>query len=80
MDKRPDFIKLTVFEQITVLFRLFKVFKCTTEFADFNDKDFYVGTEIGLMLENKKISKKSYYIINQSPTGLFENKINLKTI
>lgn len=32
------------------------------------------------MLENKKISKKSYYIINQSPTGLFENKINLKTI
>ena len=80
VDKRPDFIKLSVFEQITVLFRLFKVFKCTAEFADFNDKDFYVGTEIGLMLENKKISKKSYYIINQSPTGLFENKINLKTI
>lgn len=38
------------------------------------------STHAGKMLISKKIGTDEIYLINQSPTGLFETKIDLQTI
>lgn len=83
--KRTDFINLSMYKQVVVLFRLFKIFRCTAEYAEFGkdfDANFIISGKLGSIIGNKKIDiitgkgngKKSIYILNQSPTGLLEHK------
>ena len=88
-EKRTDFINLSMYKQVVVLFRLFKIFRCNAECAKFEDNfdtNFKIEGNLGEMFGNKKIDiitgkgngKKSIYILNQSPTGLLEHKaVNL---
>ena len=76
---RTKFSDMNLKEQCSVLKSLFTVFKCDMTYADLGNIN--SNKTAGLILSNKDItSLKNISIVNQSPTGLFRQFINLKTL
>ncbi len=76
LDLRDNFTALSVDNQIKVLLQVLKFFKCNRETSDLRLID-GKGT-VGIITFSKSIHKSdSAYLIHQSITGLFEQKIDL---
>lgn len=76
---REKFLKLTLEEQCIALFQILKYFKCIAAFSDFG----LIGgsKNTGRVQISKKVTgEKSFKIINQSPTGLFTNEIDMNEL
>lgn len=73
---KDTFESLSIYDQCKALTEILKFFKCDRQLSDLsmiNGKK-----KMGVIKFNKNISKlDSAYVINQSPTGLYEEKINL---
>lgn len=79
LDGREKFIKLTIEEQCTVLEEILHLMQCKPILADLH----LIGgsKDSGKTQFNKIISKSQQaWLINQSITGLFEQKVDLLTI
>ena len=73
---KEKFISLELNEQCEVICEILKLSQCTSASADF--KLISGPANTGMLYLSKDISKqKNIYIINQSPTGLFEERKNL---
>jgi CRISPR-associated endonuclease Csn1 len=74
IEKRNDFISLSLYEQCETLIGILKYLKCDTVSDDLK----YLGVKCKSYRMNKNLSsKESFKIINQSITGLFEQEIDL---
>lgn len=75
-DGRSKFVKLDLGDQNKVLFECLHMFQCNRVTADLSllGKAKFAGI---LQLNKKLASDKKIEIINQSPTGLFENRIDI---
>lgn len=76
---REKFIALELNEQCEVICEILKLTQCTSGGANFS----LIGgpAKSGILVLAKDITKlKNIYIINQSPTGLFEERKNLATL
>lgn len=75
-DNKTVFEKMSLYSQCKLLLEILKAFKCdrqTSNFLELNGKK-----TVGIIRFNKNISRmNSAYLINQSPTGLYEYKIDL---
>ncbi|MGL5258445.1 MAG: type II CRISPR RNA-guided endonuclease Cas9 [Proteocatella sp.] len=76
---RDIFIELSVEEQVKLLVNALNLFKCSSVAADLS---FIKGAKsAGILVMNNKIdSDLNIKIINQSPTGLFEQVVDLQKI
>jgi len=73
---RDKFIDLDVEEQSLVLKEILSLFKCKAESANFELLG--GGGRVGIIQISKNITGRAKaYIINQSPTGIFEKKVDL---
>ncbi|MDO5787586.1 MAG: type II CRISPR RNA-guided endonuclease Cas9 [Phascolarctobacterium sp.] len=73
------FAKLKLYEQIQVLRQILNLFKCGSSMANF--KLLGKGASCGIMKTNNSVTgKTSTEIINQSVTGVFEQKVDLLKI
>ena len=73
---RDKFISLNIEEQSLVLNEIFSLFKCSAASANF--KLLGGGEVVGRIQISKNITGRGKaYIINQSPTGIFEKKVDL---
>lgn len=78
-EKREKFIFLSVESQAELLYNELHLFQCNRVNSDLSLLNGSANS--GIIRIQKVISNKDIiFLINQSPTGLFENKINLKTI
>ncbi len=78
-EKREKFISLSVELQAELLYNALHLFQCNRVNSDLS----LLGgsPNSGIILIQKTVTDKNKEcLINQSPTGLFENKIDLKTI
>ena len=76
---KEKFHKLSLENKCQVLFEILHLFQCNSIAADLSK----VGGpgHAGIMVLSNEISKCNYIsIIHQSPTGIYEQEINLKTI
>lgn len=70
---------MTLNDQVTVLLEMLKTTQISLATANFSILN--KGKNIGKMRMNKKISnEKDILLINQSVTGLYEQKVNLLTV
>jgi len=73
---RNVFVKMDVLNQSKLLLEILKVFKCDSQYSNFeklNDRK-----KVGIIRFNSKLSSfKTASLINQSVTGLFEVKVDL---
>ena len=75
-EKREHFVKLTLSKQIHIIKEILNLFKCASASADFKLID--KGTSCGTLKINNNITKlKECILINQSPTGVFEQEVDL---
>lgn len=75
-EKREHFVKLTVSKQIHIIKEILNLFKCASASADFKLID--KGTSCGTLKISNNINKlKECILINQSPTGVFEQEVDL---
>ena len=73
---REKFIELSREEQCNTIKKIFHIMQCRS--ARENLREIGGGTEAGRILINKNIDKyKQISIINQSPTGIYEEEIDL---
>lgn len=78
-DKKDIFISLILEEQCIVLNEILHLCQCKSVTANF--KLLNAGANVGLPKVNKNTAlKTSAILINQSVTGLFEQKIDLRTV
>lgn len=76
IDGREKFRQLSVEEQCFTLLQILKAFKCDRQISDLTSIGGKAST--GTILFSKEITKnKSANILYQSPTGLFEKKVDL---
>lgn len=76
---KENFFDLTLNDQVTVLLEMLKTTQISLATANFSILN--KGKNIGKMRMNKKISnEKDILLINQSVTGLYEQKVNLLTV
>jgi len=76
---RNDFISSRPELQIKVLNEMLHAFQCNSAYV--NLKDLKGPGTVGRIILNKNISDfQTIFLIHQSPSGLFERKINLKEI
>ena len=75
-EQRVVFEKLSLAEQIHVIGEVLKLFKCASASANLKLLD--KGNACGVIKVSNNILKfKQCVLINQSPTGIFEQKVNL---
>lgn len=75
-EKREHFVKLTLSKQIHIIKEILNLFKCASASADFKLID--KGTSCGTLKISNNITKlKECILINQSPTGVFEQEVDL---
>lgn len=75
-EKREQFAKLSLSKQIHVIKEILNLFKCASAEADFTllDKE----KSCGIVKVSNNITKlKQCVLINQSPTGVFEQEVDL---
>ena len=74
----PVFKESNIEQQCSILYQLLNLSKILGSECDLR----LIGESpnCGKMLINKKIGDDDIYLINQSVTGLYENKINLRTV
>ena len=79
MDSATDkFASLSIENQCLALYQILQL---TAILGNESDLQLIgASTHAGKMLISKKIGTDEIYLINQSPTGLFETKIDLQTI
>lgn len=76
LEKREAFMKLTAEDQVDVLLEILKFFNCNR--VNSNLSKIGKGAHAGSLTQNSKITgSTSFKLINQSPTGLFEEIIDL---
>lgn len=76
---RERFLHLAEEEQCKVIYQMLMLFACNSMTA--NLTQIGGGANVGKLQINKNIEKyKEFTIINQSPTGIFEEKIDLLTL
>lgn len=74
--KRDDFLKLTLEEKSLVLYEILHIFQCNSSSA--NLKAIGGPVKAGILVMNSNITKcQQISIINQSPTGVYEQEIDL---
>ena len=73
---REKFIELEAEEQCKLLYQLLLLFACNSMSADLRAIG-GVGQAGYIQLNKKLDANKKYLLVNQSPTGLFEQKIDL---
>lgn len=76
-----DFVNLSLKEQCNVLSNMLKIFKCNADTGDVSiivPKSAHLGKPT--MAEDIIPRFDSALLINQSPTGLYEERIDLKTV
>lgn len=79
VSRREIFVGKDPKTQAKTLSEILKIFQCNSSGA--NIKAIDGGETVGRISLNKDIFKaKSFFMINQSPSGLFETKLDLKTI
>ena len=73
---RVKFVNLNPLDQAKILLEIIKIFKCDRQTADFK---MLSGTGARGIISrlNDITNNDSVYLINQSPTGLYENKVDL---
>lgn len=76
-EKREKFISLSAESQTELLYNELHLFQCNSVTSDLSLLD---GSKTSGEISFSKIISGKEYLINQSPTGLFENKIDLLTI
>ena len=75
-EKRAQFAKLSLSKQIHVIKEILNLFKCASAVADL--KLLEKGSYCGRIQVNTNITKfKQCVLINQSPTGVFEQEVDL---
>lgn len=75
-ENRSVFEEMSLYSQCRLLLEILKTFKCNRQMSDFSELS-NKGT-VGMIRFNKNISKlTSAYLINQSPTGMYEYKVDL---
>lgn len=78
-ETRDKFINLDISRQVYVIQQILQLSKLSNMGADLSDLD--LAKKTGVMGTNKKINERTEFIlINQSPTGLFEETIDLLTV
>lgn len=78
-EKRENFVSLSIEAQAELLYNALHLFQCNRVNSDLSLLKGPKNT--GAISFDKFLSDKNkVYLVNQSPTGLFENKIDLKTI
>lgn len=78
-EKRDNFIKLSREEKCIVLSEILHMFQCHSGFSNLVKID--GGSKVGIPKINCNIEKyKQISIINQSPTGIYEQEIDLKKL
>ncbi|NMB09382.1 MAG: hypothetical protein GX982_01660, partial [Tissierellia bacterium] len=76
IENRDKFIDLSLEKQVLLLLEILKVFQTNRMASDLR----YIGgaKSSGLLLNNKNISNNErVFVIDQSPTGIFEKKEDL---
>lgn len=79
MEKREVFLSKDPMTQAAILGEILHLFQCNATRADLSE----IGgsSQAGVVKINQNLKySESVYLINQSPAGLFENKVNLKTV
>lgn len=74
---RDVFIQSSLENQTSALFEILSHFQCNGKLANLKD---IKGKQLGKIRHNKKVNSKEKYkiaIINQSPSGLFENRTEI---
>lgn len=75
-EKREQFAKLSLSKQIHVIKEILNLFKCASASADFKLLD--KGAACGILKVSNNITKlKQCVLVNQSPTGVFEQEVDL---
>lgn len=77
---KAQFVQLSLKEQCKAIQELLKVFSCNAERADLSS---FIpkASQVGMITTGNSLSSlDSVFLINQSPTGLYEEQIDLKTI
>lgn len=78
-EKRENFVKLKTEEKCIILNEILHMFQCQSGSA--NLKLIGGPASAGILLMNRNITQcKNIYIINQSPAGIFEKKIDLQKL
>ena len=78
-EKRARYLDLTIEEKALLLLQVLKFFQCNKVNADL--KDIGGSGNAGVITNNRKISGLTQIsIIHQSPTGIFEQEIDLLTV
>ncbi len=73
------FKSLSIDDKGYVILEILKLFRCTSETADL--RKINQSKSVGILKNNKKINNnESFELINQSITGIYENKVNLLEI
>ena len=76
---KENYLKLSIDDKAEILAQILKMFHCNAENA--NLKEIGGPGVAGRLLLSSKISQfNSAYLVNKSPTGLFENRIDLMKI
>ncbi len=79
LDKRNKFVELSLEEKCIVLSEILHMFQCQSGFA--NLKLIGGPGSAGIIKINNNITAlKTVSIINQSPTGIYQQEIDLKTL
>ncbi len=73
---REKFVSLSIYDQCVILSEILKAFRCNAEHPCLKKIDGPGAAGITLLSKNLKNCKQAY-IIHQSPTGLFETKVDL---
>ncbi len=78
-EKRNDFLELSIENQCVLLSEILHIFQCQSDCADLK----LIGGpgNAGVLVMNSNITKcNQISIINQSPTGIYEQEIDLKKL
>ncbi|MEA4976999.1 MAG: type II CRISPR RNA-guided endonuclease Cas9 [Methanomassiliicoccaceae archaeon] len=79
MSGREAFMGKDLETQANVLSEILSIFQCNSNKADL--REIGGGKNVGaLVLNNNVLKYRSFFMINQSPSGLFETRTDLKTI
>lgn len=77
-NKKQVFTQMPLEEQAEVLSEILKMFQCNALTSDLSLLG--GGKGVAKISQNKKIDEASIFIIYQSPTGLFEQRVDLNTL
>lgn len=80
IEHRVDFCDLDCSDQLAMLFEFTKILSCGPETANLLLFVPKAGTVGKGKFNDNVLNYNSFYLINQSPTGLYEERIDLKTV